>query len=94
MLMIRDLHVRQLNHILKVNEDLRASNERMRVVLATLQSEVMTDLVKDLMVVAGKLSSSLLKLSPAILLRQARSGELALASLLRRSGFRELAPVS
>ena len=54
--MIRDLHVRQLNHILKVNEDLRASNERMRVVLATLQSEVQTDLVKDLIVVAGKLS--------------------------------------
>ena len=56
MLMIRDLHVRQLNHILKVNEELRASNEQMQVVMATLQSEVQTNVVKDLMVVAEKLS--------------------------------------
>ena len=40
----------------KVNEELRESNERMRVVVATLQTEVQINVVSDLMVVAEKLS--------------------------------------
>ena len=56
LLMIQDFCARQLNHILRVNEELMASNERMQVVIATLQSEVQTNVVSDLMVVAEKLS--------------------------------------
>ena len=55
MLMIRDLHVRQLNYVCKVNEELMASDTRMRTIIATLLTEENNDLVKDLVKAASEL---------------------------------------